>query len=388
MTDDGILEVILGSTMNCWVTEDVYCELTLPNNTKKKFKAKVNREGNAAWEETITFESKFVRDGQLSNISCIVYQQPPDKKMVVIGNAYLDWEDSLKYPEQTNPTRAYLLDVNPKTGKPCKLYVKSKWFTKTSPSAPKIIPEKELKKQQEEKKMQNLETGLLKVNIVRAKKLLAGDTDTSDSFCEMVFNGIEKIEVKTKTITSLNPNWDQHFPLKVTFSKDEKIPALNLKVLDYDLASGNDLLGTVVIDWAKAYSNPVTWAINQYFKLENPNPQKYKGRSDFGEIYVQVYYVPPNTHDPNTEPTDIEIGNAKEELAVQKIKPLVGFLSVNVVHARNLTNGEKGQVFDPVVTITYPNKKLVESDVVKNTVNPIWNKKANLPIEIPREVSF
>lgn len=382
LSDNGYLEVLLVTTVNCWYHEAVFCDIVFPNDSKKSFKAKFNKEEDAYWNEKHVVEMKFTRDSTLTNMICTLYNKPGImSKTNLLGTFPLDWEECLKFPGELNPIQTYVVTNVPNTGKFCKLYVKTRWISKSSPLVAEVKPGKS----QAEIQQKTVEAGLLKLNIVRAKNLIIADLKSSDPLCEILFQGVEKIERKTKTVSnSLTPQWAEHFDLPVKFYKDALIPPIELKVKDADIIS-NDLMGILSLDWTEAYRKPVTWAINKYYSLNNPDPEKYQRKNDFGEIYIQAYYVPPGTPDPNLKPEDIEV--APEDL-VQAAKKVKGDLILQVVHARGLNTGEKGKLFNPLAVITFPNDKKLETEHGKSTVNPIWKKQMTTAIDMPKEVTI
>ena len=81
------------------------------------------------------------------------------------------------------------------------------------------------------------ENVVLAIKVVEAKNLRAADINTSDPYCILKFNGIEK---KTRVIDStLNPIWNQYFYFNITsFATNE----LSIKIFDKDKLSKDDLL--------------------------------------------------------------------------------------------------------------------------------------------------
>ena len=93
----------------------------------------------------------------------------------------------------------------PNSNKFIKFYARTKWVS---------YKEKEKKEWAEEKKLkpEDIEKGILKFNILRAKKLLPLDGDDADPLCKITFKGIEKIEDKTKEVSNtVSPQFDAHF---------------------------------------------------------------------------------------------------------------------------------------------------------------------------------
>ncbi len=62
-----------------------------------------------------------------------------------------------------------------------------------------------------------------------------------------------------------------------------------------------------------------------------------------------------------------------------------GTLKVRAVHARDLKAADSGSS-DPYVIVEFPNGDKVESEVQKNTLNPLWKQILSKKIEVPLEV--
>ena len=81
------------------------------------------------------------------------------------------------------------------------------------------------------------ENVLLAVKVVEAKNLKSADSNSSDPYCVLKLNGIEK---KTRVIDcNLNPIWNQYFYFNISsFSTNE----LSIQIFDKDKLSKDDLL--------------------------------------------------------------------------------------------------------------------------------------------------
>lgn len=67
---------------------------------------------------------------------------------------------------------------------------------------------------------------------------------------------------------------------------------MRVEVLDQDLL-GNDLLGYVNIDLEEALKNPSKWGLNKIYELDGGTKMRKKYNTEkFGEIYMQIMYVP------------------------------------------------------------------------------------------------
>jgi Ca2+-dependent lipid-binding protein len=104
------------------------------------------------------------------------------------------------------------------------------------------------------------------------------------------------------------------------------------------------------------------------------------GQPTAGSVYLQAYFVPDGSKDPNTKPVDID---GKVTLASDNI--IRGTLKVRAVHARELKAADRGSS-DPYVIVKFPNGEEAESEVKKDTLNPLWKQIISKKIEVPLEV--
>ena len=385
-TFDGYLEVLLMAALNVGYKERISCKLALPNKSQETFEAKF-QDGQPFWNKQHVIDMKKLNPkAQLNNIECTLYYQESGMfgKKIELGTVLLDWSECLQFPNQYNAIKAYPNFNNPMNKNQdediCKIYAKTRW-----------IPRDKYKQMQAEVKKgtqpENFEEGILKVNIVRAKKLLAADTNifsknSSDPLAKLRFAGVEVVEKETSKISStLNPNWKSSFEFPVKFYKESFLPPLEIKVYDWDMVR-NDLLGTLNLDWSAARKRPCQWVIDDYIPLENPDPKKYQNQNYFGEIYVQVYYVPKGTFDPNTQPIDKDVG---EVLNAKDTKLCKGTLVVRVVHGKDLRPAD-GTTSDPYFTVQFPDGNVVSGEKINKTLTPIWNQRVERKLNMKMEV--
>ena len=381
---------MLIAALNVGYKERVSCKLALPNRSEETYEAKF-QDNEAYWnKQTIIDMKKLQPKAQLSNIECTLLYQEPGMfgKKVPLGSVLIDWSECLQFPNLYNAIKAYPNFNNPmnknKVDDICKIYAKTRWIARDKYKQMQA----DMKSKKGGAQPENVEQGVLKVNIVRAKKLIAADSklfskNSSDPLAKLRFGGVEVVEKETPKVSStLSPNWKSSFEFPIKFYKDGVLPPLEIKVYDWDLASGNDLLGQLNLDWSACRKKPCQWVIDDYLRLENPDPKKYQNKDYFGEIYIQVYYVPQGTSDPNTQPIDKDVGevlNAKDPNLVK------GTLVVRVVHGKDLRPAD-GDTSDPFCEVKFPDEKTLSSETVNKTLNPIWNQRLERALNMKKEV--
>ena len=123
------------------------------------------------------------------------------------------------------------------------------------------------------------------------------------------------------------------------------------------------------------------WCINNKYKLIGSKDLEAKlGPGSFGEIYVQVRFLKEGMLDDNKEPELLE--NLEAVLAEQNAL-IKGTLKLNLNHAKNLISKD-GKPGNPYCTITVPNNKLAKTQIIKNTINPIFESKRTFPISLTK----
>ena len=58
--------------------------------------------------------------------------------------------------------------------------------------------------------------------------------------------------------------------MHLSFAKEGPMPPLNVKVFDKDDISGNDDLGTFIVDLTPCRENPCSWSVNQLYDVADP----------------------------------------------------------------------------------------------------------------------
>ena len=365
--DEGTLEVMVATSVNCPFKQDVCCQVDLPRKPKQILIAKCDKSGDPYWNETVRVELAFGKDEKLPNIPLRLYTQSGmfgGEK--TFAQVVVDWSECLRFPGEYNPIKAYVISDIPGTSKFMKLYVKTRWLPSTKATAAKAS--------------ESYATGVLKLFLYKGKNLLPVDGKTSDPYVVLSYKmgDATKEETSETQKDTVNPRWEKVFRLPMKFLKDGDVPPVTLKVYDAGLLGTKTLLGFTSINWRIAYSNPCELAIDQAYKLENPNPKEYKNRNDFGEIYVKAYYVPDGQQDPNIVFKEPELDNDR----------IVGNLQIVVVHGVNLSNGEKGKLIDAMCTIISHDGRKMDSENLNKNNNPIWNKKVTFSVDIPRKVKI
>lgn len=96
-----------------------------------------------------------------------------------------------------------------------------------------------------------------------------------------------------------NPNWDYTSNTNITVQKDQIEP---FKV---EVSNDYTVIAWTEIPWEDCVSNPVTWGVNRYVRLQGGNDFADKF-DDFGEVYVQIKFIPEGQEDDGAEAEVIE----------------------------------------------------------------------------------
>jgi hypothetical protein len=222
--------------------------------------------------------------------------------------------------------------------------------------------------------------GTLLVNVVHAKDLMRNDKPyfgggpgSSDPFVRVKWpNGNEsKTKARDGTIT---PVWNELLKAPVELNK-LNIPLLFVEVIDNDTFS-NDQLGYCNVDLDACVNNPGKWMVNGNQTLEG-GPKFVKEFKAFGEVYVQAMFLLGSaTHDGTLPPVNENLKEVIERAAVK------GTIEIRLIHGEGLKAGDNSGKSDPFVTFTMPDKKEVKSNVIKDSINPVWNQEIKYPISI------
>ena len=216
---------------------------------------------------------------------------------------------------------------------------------------------------------QKLIQGILKINVVMARKLRIADANKgglSDPYCVITYPDDKTISTKTVE-NELNPIWNFESPKPISLKYIDYKPIV-FKVMDKDTGAIDDDLGQVSIDWMECVNNPGLWMVNGLYNLEG---DKKFGR-DLGQIYVQMIFL--------TEVKDQNIeGCSTLKEVVEEYGRVIGKFNLDIHSAEGLYNSDTAGKSDPycIAYLTlHPNESL-KTPTVQNSLDPIWNYKGN-----------
>ncbi|EGR27332.1 hypothetical protein IMG5_197670 [Ichthyophthirius multifiliis] len=374
IVEKGILEFHIISAFLQQKQEKLKCQITLPLSKPESFDAKYDAQGNPFWSQKCTKELQAMTLKQIDSLSLLLYYEKGAliKEKYPIGNLYIDWQECLIYPGEYLTKKSYLFKQNSQIEKPSKVYIQLRWIPESL--FQKLLGYKlgsTLKDKKKEiiNRQEDLLEGILKIMLVRAKDLQGNvSKDSSDPYVKFFFENYDQeitIRSKTKKYT-INPVWTQILQLNISYYKEGTIPPLKLEIWDQN-ALKDDSLGTSIIDITPSIQNPCTWAVDNYFDVEDP---VLKNRENKPQIYIQTYFVPKGVTDPNIKPKDKDnLLQIRDENIIQ------GSLKIRIIHARELPGINRNNTSDPYVQMTLPGgQKEVKTSTISNTVNPQWNE--------------
>lgn len=108
------------------------------------------------------------------------------------------------------------------------------------------------------------------------------------------------------------------------------------------------------------------------------------GPAGFGDIYLQIKYVPVGGENVGPEPEVTE----NIQAIIQKEKELIkGVLKFNIIHAKGLVKEDKKyKDLDTKCKVIIPTLKEISTPSVKQGDKPLWNFKKEARIAIPQSV--
>lgn len=222
--------------------------------------------------------------------------------------------------------------------------------------------------------------GTLLVNAVHAKDLMRNDkpmfgsgAGSSDPLVRIRWPNGKSSDTEKRNGT-ITPVWNQLLKSGVSLNK-LNIPLLYVEVMDHEMVS-NDQLGFCYVDIDECVNNPGKWTVNGNQVLEG-GPKFVKQFKHFGEVYLQVMYLEGKATFDGNLPAVSE--NLKEVIERAAIK---GQIEIVLVHGERLPAGDNNGKSDPFVKFTMPDKKEIDSKVIKDSRNPIWKQEIKYPIEI------
>jgi Ca2+-dependent lipid-binding protein len=158
---------------------------------------------------------------------------------------------------------------------------------------------------------------------------------------------------------------------------------MRLEVWDKDVSyKTSDDMGHCVIDLTKVIQNPGKWVIDQNYPLQGPNDKDIlKKFNYFGEIYIQMRFLPKGETNDGTFPTPTE--NLEEVIIASTHK---GEFILRLVHANIYPQPDNSSVerkkSNPYVSIIFPDKTEKTSLVMKNKLKPIWKEEIKQKLNI------
>lgn len=127
------------------------------------------------------------------------------------------------------------------------------------------------------------------------------------------------------------------------------------------------------------------WIIDDSFKLVGPQHLYNKHHEEeFGQVYVQVKYLPPGQNDDGVEPpVKVNI----EDIIKKEQELIKGVLNINILHGKNLCmESVSYDDIDSFVSLKVPKLSEQKSETKKNTDKPQWNFKKQFNISLRKNV--
>ncbi|KAL4493478.1 hypothetical protein ABPG72_007486 [Tetrahymena utriculariae] len=375
LVEPGMVEFVIVSAYLQEKKENLKCTIKTPDKKEITYDAKYDAKGYPYWSQKQLVDLQAGPEKLLDSVRVTIYYNEgmiiKDKR--IIGEVYVNWEECVNFPGEYLTKKSYLFKQHPHVEKPSKVYVQVRWIPESMYRTLAGFKQGSLKDRKKDIKTskEDLKEGILKVLLVRAKDLRGDDAiDSSDPYVILKYQNYDKvIEAKSKVKKyTVNPAWYQILQLKISFYKDGIVPPLKVEIWDQDKIS-DDSLGECVIDVSPSIEAPCTWAVNDYFLVEDPKYKPLPNAPDAKpKIYLQTYFVPEGMNDPNTKPED------KENLMqVREENTICGQLKVKIVHARELRKADRNGS-DPYVQINFPGNVEVKTSTISNTLNPQWNE--------------
>ena len=256
---------------------------------------------------------------------------------------------------------------NPVTGS---LYIRGCFLEGSVPKAsilpqmqsPVSLPPKPLQFQDMSPRVE----GRLFVRVSKGYDLAKGDAHNSDSYAKIKVGGKEK--GKTKTITSLNPNWgyEKEIPLDAHLSN---LPELYVEVYDKDTLS-DDYLGKAKIPLLPVVTSPGTLG-GGFLPLTDHKGRAKKDSPAKGFLLAQVIYI---SNESNESKDYIPNFGVLREDDVRK-----GKVEVKVVKATGIKAGDNNGGSDAYCKVKWGNEIMLKTKVV-TSLNPSWGQSIQIPV--------
>ena len=221
-----------------------------------------------------------------------------------------------------------------------------------------------------ENEEQMLKPGILYITVVRARDLLAADSNgMSDPFIKLHTGNTKEHAQKTDVMKkTLNPVWNETF----TFNLDRKQRQddMTFECFDYDLLSSNDSLGSFDLPLDSLLHNQ---ECVQWYRLEQEEEDTHQG-----EVEVRYTFVP-STEEECLGP--VSTPNLEPGTARWCGGPAI--LRFTVICAQDLLAADRGGTSDPYLTVKIGTemKDAPKTKVITKTLNPVWNETFQLSID-------
>jgi hypothetical protein len=229
----------------------------------------------------------------------------------------------------------------------------------------------------------NMMKGKIVIMAVHGKYIMK-QGGNSDPMLRFTFPNKEKRDTKHINKT-LYPVWNERIECPIQMTRTDA-GFIDVEVLDHDLLTKNDSLGTFVVDIDPCYSAPNTWAVNKVFTVDPPKGREKDLRpGDCGTVYLAAKFVPEGA--PEDATPFVPADTSPEE--DRKREGLYGKLKFVCKSARDLPDKDgwgKG-VSDPFVLITLPDGQKKKTKVIDNNLNPDWNEVVEFDVKLDKTVS-
>ena len=233
--------------------------------------------------------------------------------------------------------------------------------------------------------------GHIVVQCVHAKYLLNNGKHT-DPMLRMIFPNKEKRETKHVDKT-LFPVWNEKIDCPIDMTRRDA-SFVDVEVLDHDLITKNDPLGSFLLDLDPCYAAPNTWAVNQVFVVNPPKARQSRPLllledlrpGDCGKVYLVAKYIPEGQTEDQVpfKPAD---SSPEED---RKKEGLYGKMKFVVKSARDLANkdGWGSGVSDPYTVLILPDGQKKQTKVIDDNLNPDWNEVLEFDVKLDKTVSY
>ena len=219
---------------------------------------------------------------------------------------------------------------------------------------------------------ETLRPGTLKLEVVRARDLIATDRGgMSDPYVRLhighAVKEAQETDIKKKT---LSPEWNQTFEFEL--NRAQRQDYMTFECFDWDMIGADDSLGAfdLELDALVFDQECVEW-----FELVQEGEMQHQG-----EVQLRYTFVPgPVESSPDDETTETHpVLSLPDSMTLGPAS-----LEVTVVGAKDLLAADRSGTSDPFVRLHVGNavKEALKTKVLKKTLNPEWNQTFNLRID-------